>query len=74
MVATCNDTEPHALEAALRRELPGAGAGSGNIAAHRLDLAESASVAAFADWYRHRHDALHVLINNAGILLDVFSR
>lgn len=61
-----------AMVNAVRAEAGGVD-GGGSIAAHPLDLADAASVAAFAEWYRDRHDELHVLVNNAGVLLDVLS-
>ena len=36
-----------------------------------LDLTDAASVRAFADWYVKAHDRLDVLINNAGVHLDL---
>jgi retinol dehydrogenase 12 len=42
-------------------------------AGRRLDLADAGSVAAFADWYANEHDGLDVLVNNAGIHLDLRS-
>ena len=41
------------------------------VAGHSLDLTDTSSVDAFADWYAEEHDALDVLINNAGIHLDL---
>jgi NAD(P)-dependent dehydrogenase (short-subunit alcohol dehydrogenase family) len=38
-----------------------------------LDLADAASVAAFADWYLNERDGLDVLVNNAGVHLDLRS-
>ena len=38
---------------------------------HALDLTDAASVAAFADWYARERGALDVLVNNAGIHLDL---
>lgn len=61
-----------AMADALRAEV-GSADGGGNIAAHPLDLSDTTSVAAFAEWYLGRSDELHVLVNNAGVLLDVFS-
>ncbi len=46
-----------------------------NIDGHPLDLADSKSVGQFTNWYHQRHgDRLDVLINNAGIHLDLLSR
>lgn len=41
---------------------------------HPLDLADRASVAAFAGWYADRSDRLDLLVNSAGIHLDLGSR
>lgn len=40
---------------------------------HPLDLTDSGSVRRFAGWYGEQHDTLDVLINNAGIHLDLMS-
>jgi NAD(P)-dependent dehydrogenase (short-subunit alcohol dehydrogenase family) len=46
----------------------------GSIDARDLDLAQAQSVAAFAQWYKDAHgEQLDVLINNAGIHLDLLS-
>jgi len=45
------------------------------ITAHPLDLCRADSVVQFADWYAATHDArLDVLINNAGVHLDLLSQ
>lgn len=41
---------------------------------HDLDLADAGSVEAFASWMRSSHETLDVLINCAGIHLDLLSR
>ncbi|WGX96314.1 SDR family oxidoreductase [Nocardioides sp. L-11A] len=41
---------------------------------HPLDLADRSSVAAFAGWYADRADRLDLLVNSAGIHLDLGSR
>ena len=62
--------DPGALQQALRSEL---GNGGGSLTARALDLGDRDSVSAFADWYGERFSALHVLINNAGILHDLLT-
>jgi len=42
--------------------------------AHDLDLASAQSVNAFSTWYKNERKALDVLINNAGIHLDLLSK
>jgi retinol dehydrogenase 12 len=65
--------EPQALAARLREALAGS-AGHGRIDAHALDLADADSVERFAAWHTGTHDGLDVLVNNAGIHLDLLSR
>lgn len=50
--------------AGIRAEVP-----SAVIAFEVLDLADLASVAAFADRVSQRHDKVHLLINNAGVMV-----
>lgn len=59
------------LAKALRAGLP---SGSGAIDVDKLDLADADSVARFARRYVERHNRLDVLINNAGIHLDLLSQ
>jgi NAD(P)-dependent dehydrogenase (short-subunit alcohol dehydrogenase family) len=40
---------------------------------HPLDLTDGASVRRFAAWYAETHPALDVLVNNAGVHLDLMS-
>ena len=51
------------------------GGAHGHIDAQPLDLSDAASVEAFAAWHRRAHgEALDLLINNAGIHLDLLSQ
>lgn len=72
VVVTCRH-RPELLETNLRRDVARF-ASSRRVRAHTLDLADAQSVGSFAHWYRDSHNGLDVLVNNAGILLDVFSR
>lgn len=69
-VVATGRSETDSLQQALRAEL---GTGGGEVTARALDLADRGSVSDFADWYRERFGALHVLINNAGILHDLLA-
>lgn len=45
------------------------------IQGHDLDITQPQSVNTFADWYQHQQsDSLDILINNAGIHLDLLSQ
>lgn len=46
----------------------------GNVVSRELDLADRASVEAFAEWYAAERGALDVLVNNAGVHLDLRSK
>ena len=46
---------------------------AGRLFGHDLDLADAQSVQAFSDWYKAQRKTLDVLINNAGIHLDLMS-
>jgi len=71
VVATCRHGADELWQALRPEEAHAAGP---NVRVRELDLADPASVAGFADWYRDTTAGLDVLVNNAGILLDVFSR
>ena len=65
---------PEAAAQLLREGLAREGI-QATIHVHALDLCDAASVAAFADWHRARHDGrLDLLVNNAGIHLDLLSQ
>jgi retinol dehydrogenase-12 len=67
-------SNPDAAADALRARLQYSDARQ-RIDAHALDLSYSDSVASFARWFAGAHgDRLDVLINNAGIHLDLLSR
>lgn len=64
-------SEARAAEAlaALQADVPDADAGAGVV-----DLGDLASVRSFADGYLATHDAVDVLINNAGVMACPFGR
>ena len=47
--------------------------GSGGVTGHELELSDAGSVQAFVHWFCGTHDRLDVLVNNAGIHLDLRS-
>ena len=53
---------------AAEREIATAASAPDGVEALPLDLASLASVRAFADAIRKRHPALHLLVNNAGVM------
>lgn len=57
-----------------RSRVPEVVAACGAKAGHVLDLADASSVRAFADWYADQVGRLDVLVNNAGVHLDLRSR
>lgn len=72
IVTTRRDTQDlvTALNAGLARDNH-----PGNVDGHPLDLSDTASINRFAQWYdRCYGDRLDVLVNNAGIHLDLLSR
>lgn len=63
VVLACRD---EGRGAALRPELLGNGAPEAEVM--KVDLADPASIRAFADGFQRTHDRLDLLINNAGVL------
>ncbi len=64
------DATVRALVAALSLE-----GKSANITGHTLDLTDAQSVNSFAEWFqKNDENRLHILINNAGIHLDLLSQ
>jgi NAD(P)-dependent dehydrogenase (short-subunit alcohol dehydrogenase family) len=53
-----------------KRAVAALGSGTG----HELELSDRGSVRAFAAWFRAGHDSIHVLVNNAGVHLDLRSQ
>lgn len=73
-VVVTSRKQPELLAQGIREELEREGI-TAAVNAHALDLAEAGSVAQFANWYRDTYgDQLHLLINNAGIHLDLLSQ
>ena len=72
VVTTRRDTE---AVAAQLRAVNANEPGHGTVTAQSLDLADAASVERFAAWYRDSlGERLDVLVNNAGIHLDLLSQ
>lgn len=69
-------TRRHAhASAELVRERIAAEPAHGDVAGHDLDLCDTASVEAFARWYEQTQgEHLDVLVNNAGVHLDLLSQ
>ncbi len=73
-VVITSRTRPESLAQGMREELQREGLPAA-IDAHPLDLAQAASVTQFVAWYRDRHgERLDMLVNNAGIHLDLLSQ
>ena len=74
VAVTCLE-DGDALQASLRGDLRSMGVDEDRISARRMDLCDPQSVAEFTAWYEDRHGReLHVLINNAGVHLDLLER
>jgi retinol dehydrogenase-12 len=73
-VAITTRKSPEATASALSEAMGGAKAAA-RVKGHSLDLCDADSVARFVDWYFHSEGAeLDVLVNNAGVHLDLMSR
>lgn len=73
-VVITSRTRPELLAQTMREQLKAEGV-TASINAHALDLAQADSVARFVGWYRGVYgDQLNILINNAGIHLDLLSQ
>ena len=70
-VVVTTRSNPQAAVEALQARLPH---GKARLAGHPLDLSRADSVARFAAWYAAEHGALDVLVNNAGVHLDLLSQ
>ena len=64
ILAARNEVKAASVLADLWKELPDA-----QIEFHHLDVSSLASVRTFAAWYLDRDEPLHVLVNNAGIMM-----
>jgi len=63
-VAACDVAEAGLAE--LEQELRGQGR---DVSTHRVDVADRAAMAAFADAVASRHGHVHIVVNNAGVAL-----
>lgn len=68
-LACRNETEGEARAGEIRAEVPQA-----DLEVRRLDLGDLSSVRTFAERYLAEHDALHLLINNAGVMNTPFKK
>jgi NAD(P)-dependent dehydrogenase (short-subunit alcohol dehydrogenase family) len=71
VVLACRNPEKARV---AEREIAAAAPAPDAVEALALDLASLASVRAFADAFRKRHGALHLLVNNAGIMAIPLAR
>lgn len=73
-VVITSRSNPNNLAQGMRESLASEGVNA-IINGQALDLAQASSVAAFVDWYRGTQaDQLDLLVNNAGIHLDLLSQ
>lgn len=69
IIAVRNLEKGNAAAAKIREQNPDA-----NVAVMKLDLADLASVRAFADEFKGRYSRLDRLINNAGVMIPPYSK
>ena len=69
VLAARNAERTEAAAESIRERVPGA-----ELEVGALDLTSLDSVRAFAAWYLERHDELHLLVNNAGVMYTPFER
>jgi NAD(P)-dependent dehydrogenase (short-subunit alcohol dehydrogenase family) len=68
-LAVRNEEKGKKVAAKILAENPGAA-----LSVMHLDLASLASIRGFAGEYKGRHDRLHILINNAGIMIPPYRK
>jgi len=68
-LAVRNKEKGKKVAAKILAENPGAA-----LSVMHLDLADLASIRSFADEYKGKHDRLHILINNAGIMIPPYRK
>lgn len=64
ILASRNEVKAAGVLADLWKELPDA-----DLIFHHLDISSLESVRSFANWYLERDETLHLLVNNAGIMM-----
>jgi NAD(P)-dependent dehydrogenase (short-subunit alcohol dehydrogenase family) len=69
VLAARNRDRTEEVEVSIRANAPGA-----EVEFGLLDLTSLDSVRAFAAWYLSRHEELHLLVNNAGVMYTPFER
>jgi NAD(P)-dependent dehydrogenase (short-subunit alcohol dehydrogenase family) len=69
VLAARNRDRTEEVEASIRANLSGA-----DVEFGLLDLTSLDSVRVFAAWYLSRHEELHLLVNNAGVMYTPFGR
>jgi NAD(P)-dependent dehydrogenase (short-subunit alcohol dehydrogenase family) len=69
VLAARNKERTDQAAASIRERVPGA-----HVEVGMLDLTSLENVRAFAAWYLDTHDALNLLVNNAGVMYTPFER